>query len=97
MARKTAVSPRIFSTILVAVQHLESAVVSGHNDHHDKQHSIACGYRRRINDGKDSCSVPGREILHSKYERHRADIRTTIISVVEQALDILDENTRETG
>ena len=34
---------------------------------------------------------PEGEILHSKYERHRADIRTTIISVVEQALDILDE------
>src|SRR5690554_1680232 len=34
---------------------------------------------------------PDGEILHSKYERHRADIRTTIISVVDQALDILDE------
>ena len=31
------------------------------------------------------------KVLHSKYERHCADIRTTIISVVEKALDSLDE------
>jgi len=29
-------------------------------------------------------------ILYSKYERHRADIRSTIISVVEQALDSIE-------
>ena len=29
-------------------------------------------------------------ILYSKYERHRADIRSTIISVVELALDFID-------
>ena len=30
-------------------------------------------------------------ILYSRYERHRADIRSTIISVVELALDFIDE------
>ncbi len=33
---------------------------------------------------------PDGSILYSKYERHRADIRSTIISVVEQALDSLE-------
>lgn len=34
-------------------------------------------------------------ILYSKYERHRADIRSTIISVVENALDSIEEQFRE--
>jgi len=32
----------------------------------------------------------GGETVYSKYERHRADIRSTIISVVEQALDAIE-------
>jgi len=30
-------------------------------------------------------------ILFSKYERHRADIRTTIIAVVNEALDVAEK------
>ncbi len=33
---------------------------------------------------------PDGNILYSKYERHRADIRSTIISVVDQALDAIE-------
>jgi predicted CoA-substrate-specific enzyme activase len=36
-------------------------------------------------------------ILYSKYERHRADIRSTIISVVDQALDSLEARFDDEG
>ena len=34
---------------------------------------------------------PNDELLYSAYERHRADIRSTIISVVNNALDSLEK------
>ena len=38
---------------------------------------------------------PGDELLYSAYERHRADIRSTIISVVNNALDSLEKQCPE--
>lgn len=34
-------------------------------------------------------------LIYSAYERHRADIRSTIISVVNKALDFLEKISRE--
>lgn len=36
-------------------------------------------------------------VLYSKYERHRADIRSTIISVVENALDFIEKKYTDSG
>jgi len=40
---------------------------------------------------------PAGSVLYSQYERHRADIRSTIISVVEQALDSIEQTCRSSG